>query len=212
MNGNRLASFAVCLSPENTFADGIIGAPMPDMDFKIIKNDTFKELPVGEVGEICISGPLVMMGYLGDDAETARTIRVHDDGKIWLHTGDIGYLGKDGFIYFAQRLKRIIISSGYNIYPTHLESIINSHEAVLTSTVIGIDHHYKGQVPKAFIVLKPGYKAGKKIEREIRELLERNVPVYALPVAYEFRDKLPQTLVGKVAFKKLEAEEKAKAK
>ena len=203
-------SGAVCLSPENTFADGIIGAPMPDIDFKIVKNDTFKELPVGESGEICISGPLVMMGYLGDDAETAQTIRIHDDGKVWLHTGDIGYLGEDGFIYFAQRLKRIIISSGYNIYPTHLESIINSHEAVLTSTVIGIDHHYKGQVPKAFIVLKPGYKAGKRLEREIRELLERNVPIYALPVAYEFRDKLPQTLVGKVAFKKLEAEEKNK--
>lgn len=203
-------SGAVCLSPENTFADGIIGVPLPDTDFKIIKNDTFKELPAGEEGEICISGPLVMMSYLGDDAETAQTIRLHDDGKVWLHTGDIGYLGKDGLIYFAQRLKRIIISSGYNIYPTHLESIINSHEAVLTSTVIGIDHHYKGQVPKAFIVLKPGYKAGKKIEREIRELLERNVPIYALPVAYEFRDKLPQTLVGKVAFKKLEAEEKSK--
>jgi long-chain acyl-CoA synthetase len=104
----------------------------------------------------------------------------------------------------------MIISSGYNIYPTHLESIINSHEAVLTSTVIGIDHPYKGQVPKAFIVLKPGYKPGKRIEKEIRELLERNVPIYALPTAYEFRDKLPQTLVGKVAFKKLEAEEKAK--
>ena len=151
-----------------------------------------------------------MMGYLGDDAETAQVLRIHPDGKLWLHTGDIGYLGKDGFIYFAQRLKRIIVSSGYNIYPTHLESIINSHEGVLTSTVIGIDHHYKGQVPKAFIVLKPGYKAGKKIEREIRALLERNVPIYALPVAYEFRDKLPQTKVGKVAFKKLEEEEKAK--
>lgn len=203
-------SGAVCLSPENTFADGIIGVPFPDIDFKIIKNDTFKELPASEEGEICISGPLVMMGYLGDDAETAQTIRLHDDGKVWLHTGDIGYLGADNLIYFAQRLKRIIISSGYNIYPTHLESIINSHEAVLTSTVIGIDHHYKGQVPKAFIVLKPGYKAGKKIEREIRELLERNVPIYALPVAYEFRDKLPQTKVGKVAFKKLEEEEKKK--
>ncbi len=205
-------SGAVCLSPENVFADGIIGAPLPDMDFKIIKNDTFNELPVGEVGEICISGPLVMMGYLGDEAETAQTIRIHDDGKIWLHTGDIGYLNKDGFIYFAQRLKRIIISSGYNIYPTHLESIINSHEAVLTSTVIGIDHPYKGQVPKAFIVLKSGYKPGKRLEREIRELLERNIPIYALPTAYEFRDKLPQTLVGKVAFKKLEAEEKTKTK
>ena len=204
-------SGAVCLSPENTFADGIIGVPFPDMDFKIIKNDTFKELPIGEAGEICISGPLVMMGYLGDDAETAQTIRLHDDGKLWLHTGDIGYLGEDGLIYFAQRLKRIIISSGYNIYPTHLESIINSHEAVLTSTVIGVDHHYKGQVPKAFIVLKPGYRPGKRLEREIRELLERNVPIYALPASYEFRDKLPTTLVGKVAFKKLEAEEKTKS-
>ncbi len=203
-------SGAVCLSPERTFADGIIGVPMPDTDFKIIKNDTFKELPAGEEGEICISGPLVMMGYLGDDAETAQTIRLHDDGKLWLHTGDIGYLGEDGLIYFAQRLKRIIISSGYNIYPTHLESIINSHEAVLTSTVIGIDHHYKGQVPKAFIVLKPGYKPGKRIEREIRELLERNIPIYALPAAYEFRDKLPKTKVGKVAFRELEKEEKTK--
>ena len=203
-------SGAVCLSPEHTFADGIIGVPFPNMDFKIVKNDTFKELAVGEEGEICITGPLVMMGYLGDDAETAQAIRLHDDGKLWLHTGDIGYLGDDGLIYFAQRLKRIIVSSGYNIYPTHLESIINSHEAVLTSTVIGIDHHYKGQVPKAFIVLKPGYKPGKRLEREVRELLERNVPIYALPVAYEFRDKLPTTKIGKVAFRELEKEEKSK--
>ncbi len=203
-------SGAVCLSPENSFKDGIIGAPLPGTDFKIVKNDTFKELPVGASGEICISGPLVMMGYLGDDAETAQALRVHEDGRLWLHTGDIGYLGDDGLIYFAQRLKRIIISSGYNIYPTHLESIINSHEGVLTSTVIGIDHPYKGQVPKAFVVLKTGYKASKKVEREIRGLLERNVPIYALPVAYEFRDKLPQTKVGKVAFRELEKEEQAK--
>ena len=203
-------SGAVCLSPENSFSDGIIGAPMPDTNFKIVKKDTFNQLHVGEEGEICISGPLVMMGYLGDDAETAQALRLHDDGKIWLHTGDLGYQSDDGLIYFAQRLKRMIISSGYNIYPTHLESIINSHEGVLTSTVIGIDHPYKGQVPKAFIVLKEGYRPGKKIEKEIRELLERNVPIYALPTAYEFRDKLPTTLVGKVAFKKLEAEEKNK--
>ena len=203
-------SGAICLSPENSFGDGIIGVPMPDMVIKVVKNNTFDSVPAGKEGEICASGPLVMMGYLENDEETAQTLRIHPDGKLWLHTGDIGHFGEDGLLYFAQRLKRMIISSGYNIYPTHLESIINSHEAVLTSTVIGIEHHYKGQVPKAFIVLKPGYKAGKKIEREIRELLERNVPVYALPVAYEFRDKLPTTLVGKVAFKKLEEEEKAK--
>ena len=201
-------SGAVCLSPEHIFADGIIGVPLPETGFKIVKNNTFKEQPIGEEGEICISGPLVMAGYIGDDAETAQTLRRHDDGKTWLHTGDLGYLGEDGLVYFAQRLKRIIVSSGYNIYPTHLESIINSHEAVLTSIVIGIDHHYKGQVPKAFIVLKSGYRPGKRLEREIRELLERNVPIYALPAAYEFRDKLPQTKVGKVAFTELEKEEK----
>ena len=202
-------SGAVCLSPEHAFTDGIIGVPFPDTDFKIVQNNTFKELPTGEEGEICISGPLVMMGYLGDEAETAQVLRLHDDGKLWLHTGDLGYVGKDGLIYFAQRLKRMIISSGYNIYPTHIESIINSHEAVLTSTVIGIDHPYKGQVPKAFVVLKPGYKPGRRIEREIRELLERNIPIYALPAAYDFRDKLPQTKIGKVAFRELEKEEKS---
>ena len=203
-------SGAVCLSPENTFADGIIGVPFPDTGFKIVQNDTFKALPDGKEGEICISGPLVMMGYLGDEVETAQALRQHDDGKLWLHTGDIGYIGEDGLVYFAQRLKRIIISSGYNIYPTHLESIINSHEAVLTSTVVGIDHPHKGQVPKAFIVLKPGYKPGKRIEREVRALLERNIPIYALPAAYEFRDKLPQTKIGKVAFRELEKQEKSK--
>ena len=205
------ATAAVCLSPENSFKDGIIGAPFPDMYFKIIKTGTFEEAEVGEEGEICISGPMVMMGYLNNDAETAQSLQQHPDGKTWLHTGDLGHLDEDGFIYFEQRLKRIIISSGYNIYPTHLESVINSHEAVFTSTVVGVSHPYKGQTPKAFIVLKAGYKPGKKIEKEIRELLERNVPLYALPTAYEFRDKLPTTLVGKVAFTKLtEAEEKNK--
>ncbi len=204
------ATGAVCLSPENQFGDGIIGAPFPDMRIKIVQPGTHNTAAVNEDGEICVSGPLVMMGYLNDDAETAQTIRLHEDGMVWLHTGDMGHFGEDGMVYFSGRLKRMIVSSGYNIYPTFLESIINSHEAVLTSTVIGVDHPYKGQVPKAFVVLQPGYKPGKKIEKEIRELLERNVPIYALPSAYEFRDKLPTTLVGKVAFKRLEDEEKAK--
>lgn len=204
------ATAAICLSPEDSTENGIIGVPFPDDYFKIVKPNTHTAVERGEEGEICVSGPTVMMGYLKNDTETASALRLHDDGRLWLHTGDMGRIGDDNFFYFAQRLKRIIISSGYNVYPTHLESVINSHEAVLTSTVIGIDHKYKGQVPKAFIVLKPGYKAGKRLENEIRELLGRNVPIYALPAAYEFRDKLPTTLVGKVAFKKLEEEEKNK--
>ena len=136
----------------------------------------------------------------------------NEDGKLWLHTGDVGHLGEDGLIYFSQRIKRIIVSSGYNIYPTYLESIINSHEAVLTSTVIGIPHSYKGQVAKAFIVLKDGYTEKGKIEKEIKVLLAKNVAKYSLPYEYEFRDKLPKTLIGKVAFKELEKEEEEKHK
>ena len=203
---------ACCLSPENVFNDGIIGMPLPDMYFKIIIPGTHETAPVGEDGEICISGPLVMMGYINDDAETMQTLRYHEDGRLWLHTGDVGYLGKDGLIYFSQRIKRIIVSSGYNIYPTYLESIINSHDAVLTSTVIGIPHSYKGQVAKAFIVLRDGYDNKAKIEKELKALLAKNVAKYALPYEYEFRDKLPKTLVGKVAFKELEKEEKDKRK
>ena len=133
-------------------------------------------------------------------------IWTNKDGERWLHTGDIGYLGKDGLIYFTQRLKRIIVSSGYNIYPTYLEAIIGMHELVETSVVVGAPHKYKGQVPKAYIVLKKGVKPSKKIEKEIRILLEKNVAIYALPVEYIFKDELPKTAVGKVAFKKLENE------
>ena len=206
------ATGAACLSPENMFNDGIIGVPFPDMFFKIVVPGTHDAAPMGEEGEICISGPLVMMGYLNDDAETMQVLRYHDDEKLWLHTGDVGYIGKDGLVYFSQRLKRIIVSSGYNIYPTYIESVINSHEAVLTSTVIGVAHPYKGQVAKAYVVLKKGIKANKKIEKEIRELLEKHVARYALPAEYEFRDDLPKTLVGKVAFTKLEEESKKKRK
>ena len=201
---------AVCLSPENSFADCIIGIPFPDMYFKIVKPQTHEQCKKGEDGEICVSGPLIMMGYVNDDSETIKALRYHDDGRQWLHTGDCGYLGEDNLFYFSQRIKRIIVSSGYNIYPTYLESIINKHPAVLTSTVIGIPHPYKGQVAKAFIVLKEGYKPSGKIEKEIRLALEENVAKYALPKEYEFRDKLPKTLIGKVAFKELEKEEAKK--
>jgi len=176
------------------------------MYFKIVIPGTHETAPVGTDGEICVSGPLVMMGYVNDDAETIQTLRYHEDGKLWLHTGDVGYMSEEGLFFFSQRIKRIIISSGYNIYPTYLESVINTHDAVLTSTVIGVPHPYKGQVAKAYIVLKDGFTPSKKIEKEIKGILEKHVAKYALPASYEFRDNLPKTLVGKVAFKELEKE------
>jgi long-chain acyl-CoA synthetase len=149
-----------------------------------------------------------MMGYLNDDKETNETLRYHDDGKLWLHTGDVGCMLDNGIIVFKQRIKRIIVSSGYNIYPSYIENIITSHKDVLACTVVGVPHPYKGQVAKAYIVLNDGVEPTKDIQKEIQTLVKKNVSKYALPKSYEYRKQLPKTLVGKVAFTKLEKNEK----
>lgn len=197
------ASAATCVTPTGHYKDGSIGIPFPGTYYKIVKVGTHDMVPYGEDGEICISGPTIMMGYLNNLEETIQALQIHKDGKTWLHTGDIGSMDKDGFVFFKQRVKRIIISNGYNLYPTHIESIINNHPYVFTSTVIGIPHPKKVQVAKAFIVLKDGIKPSKDVEKSIKEHCEKNLARYSLPYEYEFRDSLPKTLVGKVAYRKL---------
>lgn len=199
-----------CLTPMNYYHEGSIGIPYPDTYYKIVKPETTTELPYGEDGEIVISGPSVMKGYLNDPKETKLILKKHSDGLIWMHTGDLGYMDKDGFIYFKQRLKRVIISSGYCIYPQYIENIIDSHPDVLMSCVIGIDHPYKVQVAKAFVVLKNGIIANDEILKSIKEHCEENLAKYSLPFEYEFRDELPKTLVGKIAYNELIKEEQAK--
>ena len=202
------SSAATCLSPTGRYREGTIGIPFPDTYFKIVKIGTHDEAEYNTDGEICISGPTVMMGYVNNEKETIQTLRVHDDGILWLHTGDIGSMDEDGYIYFKQRLKRMIVSSGYNIYPSQIEKIISEHEDVLTCTVIGIDHPYKVQVAKAYIVLKDGIEPTKEVKESIKEYCERNIAKYALPYEYEYRSSLPTTLVGKVAYRELEKENK----
>lgn len=199
-----------CLTPMNYYRKGSIGIPYPDTYYKIVKPNTDEELPFGEEGEILISGPSVMKGYLDDEKETKLTLRKHKDGFTWMYTGDLGYMDKDGFIYFKQRLKRMIISSGYCLYPQYIENIIDSHPKVLMSCVIGIDHPYKVQVAKAFIVLRNGYTANDELLKEIKEHCEKNLARYSWPTEYEFRSELPKTLVGKIAYSKLEEEERGK--
>lgn len=199
-----------CLTPMNYYRKGSIGIPYPDTYYKIVKPNTEEELPFGEEGEILISGPSVMKGYLDDEKETKLTLRKHKDGLTWMYTGDLGYMDKDGFIYFKQRLKRMIISSGYCLYPQYIENIIDSHPKVLMSCVIGIDHPYKVQVAKAFIVLRNGYTADDELLKEIKEHCEKNLARYSWPTEYEFRSELPKTLVGKIAYSKLEEEERGK--
>ncbi len=206
------ATAATCLTPTGKYKSGSIGIPFPDTYYKIVAVGTHDEVPTNEDGEICISGPTVMLGYINNEKETLQTLRVHEDGKTWLHTGDIGYMDEDGYVYYRQRLKRMIISNGYNLYPSHIENVINAHPDVLTSTVIGIPHPKKVQVAKAFIVLKEGIEQSKDVMKSIKEHCEINLAKYSLPAEYEFRDSFPKTLVGKVAYTKLEKEEEEKAK
>lgn len=206
------ACAATCLTPTNMHKNRSIGIPFPDMIYKIVEIGTIKEAKCMQDGEICISGPTVMMGYLDDEKETNDTLKVHKDGNLWLHTGDIGCIDKDGFVYFKSRLKRIIISSGYNIYPSYIEGIINKHEYVATSTVIPVPDKYRGQIAKAFVVLKKEVKLDEDVEKEIKEYCEKYVAKYAMPKIFEFRKELPKTLVGKIAYTVLEEEEKLKEK
>ena len=202
------ASAAICVTPTGEYRESSIGVPFPDTYIKVVRVGTHDEVPYGEDGEICISGPTVMMGYLNNLEETIQTLQIHEDGRTWLHTGDVGSMDKDGFVYFKQRVKRIIISNGYNLYPSYIETIINSHSDVFTSTVIGIPHPKKVQVAKAYIVLKDGVKPSKDVEKSIRLHCEKNLARYSLPAVYEFRESLPKTLVGKVAYRELEKESK----
>ena len=199
-----------CLTPMNYYREGSIGIPYPDTYYKIVKPNTEEELSFEKEGEILISGPSVMKGYLNDEEETKRVLKKHKDGLTWLYTGDLGYMDKDGFIHFKQRLKRVIISSGYCLYPQYIENIIDSHPKVLMSCVIGINHPYKVQVAKAFIVLKNEYTSNDDILNEIKEHCEKNLARYSWPSEYEFREELPKTLIGKIAYSKLENEEREK--
>ena len=198
---------ASCLTPKDFYKEGSIGIPFPDTYYKICKIETIEELPYGEDGEICISGPSVMLGYLKDPGETNNVLKTHTDGRTWLHTGDMGLMDSQGFIYFKQRIKRMIISSGYSIYPSQIENVLDAHPAVLMSTVIGVPDAYKMEKVKAFLVLKPGIEQTDEVKDSIYEHCIKNIAKYAMPFEFEYRESLPRTLVGKVAYTVLEQEE-----
>ena len=201
---------ASCLTPYNKEKEGSIGLPFPDTYYKICKVGGTEELPFGEEGEICLTGPSVMIGYYNRPDEDAITLIRHEDGHVWLHTGDLGYMDEEGFIYFRQRIKRMIVTSGYNVYPSQIENVIDAYEAVQMSCVIGVKDDYKMQRVKAFVTLKPGYEPSEKLKDEIMAYLKKNVARYALPKEIEFRSELPKTLVGKIAYTVLEKEEAEK--
>lgn len=191
------------MMPLEESRENSIGIPWPDCYVKICKQGTTEECNYGEIGEICINGPTVMKEYVNNKKETEMVLKKHKDGKIWLHSGDAGHMDKDGFVYFETRIKRMIVSSGYNIYPGQLEAIICEHPYVKACAVVGVPHPYKKEVAKAYIVLKDGLVLNSEIKKSIREYCEKNIAAYALPYAYGYRKELPKTKIGKVAYKEL---------
>ncbi|MFX1567132.1 MAG: AMP-binding protein [Promethearchaeota archaeon] len=202
----------ICAMPLGEYREGSIGIPFPDMLMKIVETETTKEAPTGEDGELCISGPAVMLGYLNRSEETAKTLKKHDDGRIWLHTGDIATMDKDGFFYFKIRLKRMIKSSGFNVYPAQVEDVLYKHPDVLEACVIGVPDEKQVQKVKAFVVLKDPNKESKEMVVKLIDHCKANLIKWSCPREIEFSKQLPKTLVGKIDFKQLESQEKENLK
>ena len=201
---------ATCYTFPGTNEPGSIGIPMVGNTFKICNPDSLEEMPFGEEGEICVNGPTLMMGYLNNKDETNKVIRKHKDGKKWLHTGDIGYISPNGIVYYTGRIKRMIVVSGFNVYPSMIEKVIAKHECVNKVCVVGMPHPYKIHVPKAFVVLNSGIKPSNKIKNEIKTLCKKELDIHSVPKEIEFRNELPKTLYNKIDYKFLENEAKRK--
>ncbi len=187
---------------------GSIGMPVPDVEVRIADPDSGDRiLPTGEVGEILMRAPQLMAGYWQNEAETAMALHSHGEGPPWLHTGDLGYIDADGYIFIVDRKKDVIKPSGFQVWPRDVEEVIASHPAVAEVGVAGVPDDYQGEAVKAWIVLHPGKQA---TPEEIRLFCRRKLAAYKIPKHVEFRDSLPKTMVGKVLRRELAEEERAK--
>ena len=197
---------ASCVTPNDKAKVGSIGLPLRDMQYRIVEPGTFNYLPDGEMGEIIISGPTLMLGYKDAEEENAKTIRTDENGTRWLFTGDAGSMDEEGYVYFKQRMKRMIVTSGYNVYPSHIENIIDKHPDVDYCCVIGVKDPYKMQRVRAYVVLNKGVEESDAAKQSILAHCKEYLDVFERPKEIIFRDELPKTLVGKVAYRYLEEE------
>jgi long-chain acyl-CoA synthetase len=198
------------LMPSGEYRERSIGLPYPDVLAKVVRPGTTEECAPMEEGEICVSGPTVMLGYMDSPEATAEVLRIHDDGRTWLHSGDVGCMDSDGFFYFRQRAKRIIKTSGISVYPSQVEDVLNKHPAVRLSCVVGVPHPTQVEVPKGFVTLNEGYAATEELERELIEHCRKQLIPHSCPRRIEFLSELPMTRVGKVAFRVLQERESGK--
>ena len=186
---------------------GTIGLPIPDTDVKIVDVETGeRELPVGEAGELCISGPQVMKGYWNKPDESQRVLRTDADGRVWFHTGDIARMDDEGYTAIVQRKKDLIIVDGFNVYPSEVESVLYAHPAVRLAAAIGVPDRYHGEIVKACIALKPGAAV---TADEIVAHCRLSLTEYKVPRFVDIRDTLPMSAVGKILYRVLRDEHAA---
>ena len=189
---------------------GSVGIPLVNNIVSIFEPGTDTELPIGERGEICICSPSTMKGYYNKPEETAMILRRHPDGRIWVHTGDIGYMDSDGFVFLDSRIKRLIIRhDGFKVFPSMIENVISRHPAVHQCSVVGCTDkdHVQGRLPFVFIVLKADSNVKKRqVVKELERMCTEELPEYVQPVGYKFLPEMPMTLVGKIDYRKLEAD------
>ena len=189
---------------------GSVGIPMVNTVVAAFEPGTDQELPIGQRGELCISGPCLMKGYYNKPEETAILLRRHPDGRVWAHTGDMGYLDEDGFVFLDSRIKRMIIRhDGFKVFPSMIENVVSRHPAVHQCSVVGCadKDHTQGRLPFVYIVLKANTTAKKKqVIRELERMCAEELPEYVQPVAYKFISSMPMTPVGKVDYRQLEAD------
>ena len=197
----------IMVTPMDGYREKSVGVPYPDMLAKVVRVGTREEVPPGEEGELCLNGPPVMLGYLDQPEETAKTLQKHDDGRTWLHTGDIFTMDEDGYFYFKLRLKRMIKSSGMNVYPAQVEAVLYDHPDVRDACVIGVPDETQVQRVKAFVVLKDNKKAGPDEANVLIDHCRENLIKWSCPREVEFRDSLPLTRVGKIAYTELQKQE-----
>jgi long-chain acyl-CoA synthetase len=186
---------------------GTIGLPVPDTDMKVVDIETgARELPLGEAGELCISGPQVMKGYWNKPEESARVLRTDAAGRIWFYTGDIASVDADGFTSIVQRKKDMIIVDGFNVYPSEVEAVLYQHPAIRLAAAIGIPDAYHGETVKACVALKAGATA---TADEIVAFCRTSLAEYKVPRTVEVRETLPMSAVGKILYRVLRDEHAA---
>ena len=193
----------VCLVGVNKINS--LGIPLPLNTYGIFERGTDKELKYGEEGEICITGPTEMLGYLDNEEEESKVIKIHSDGKKWIHSEDVGIIDEDGFLFFKGRYKRLIPHGGFKLYPSYIEGVIIKHPDIDNCCVISIPDKVYGASPEAHVVIKKNkIKELEKLKEELIELCQDKLPSYSQPEDFIFEEDLPLTSVGKVDYKKVE--------